>query len=52
MKNRQEDVKKSIGNGVAKKHICMTHGYELIGGLPEGMWGTVWAGIMGQKLGQ
>ena len=29
VQNRQGDVKNSIGNGVAKELICMTHGHEL-----------------------
>ena len=28
-KNRQGEVKNSIGNGEAKELICMTHGHEL-----------------------
>ena len=28
LQNIHGDVKYSIGNGVAKKHICMTHGHE------------------------
>ena len=28
-KNRQGDVKNSIGNGESKELICMTHGHEL-----------------------
>ena len=31
-KNRQGEVKNSIGNGEAKELICMTHGHELKGG--------------------
>ena len=31
-KNRQGEVKNSIGNGEAKDLICMTHGHELSGG--------------------
>ena len=30
-KNRQGEVKNSIGNGEAKELICMTHGHELRG---------------------
>ena len=28
-KNRQGEVKHSMGNGEAKELICMTHGHEL-----------------------
>ena len=30
-KNRQGEVKNSIGNGEAKDLICMTHGHEVSG---------------------
>ena len=49
MKNRQEDVKKSIGNGVTKALIYMAHGYELSGGLPKGVVGIVWRGLRGEN---
>ena len=54
MQNRQGDVKNSIGNGVAKELIYMTHGHELKQGqgLPEGMVGTGWMNVKGEKLGQ
>ena len=52
MQNRQGDVKNSIRNGVAKELICMTHGYELRGGLLEGIMSTGWRGTKGEKLGQ
>ena len=29
VQNRQEDIKKSMGDGVAKEFIYMTHGHEL-----------------------
>ena len=29
VQNRQGEVKNSIGNGEAKKFICMTHGHEV-----------------------
>ena len=29
VKNRQGEVKNSVGNGEAKELICRTHGYEL-----------------------
>ena len=50
VQNRQEEVKKSIGNVEAKEVICMTHGQELkrgnVGGrgcagrreIKEGKW--------------
>ena len=31
VQNRQGGVKNSIGNGVVKELICMTHGHELMG---------------------
>ena len=31
VKNRQGEVKNTIGNGEAKELICMTHGHELRG---------------------
>ena len=37
VQNRQGGVKNSIGNGVAKELICMTHEHELRGRLLEGM---------------
>ena len=51
---KQEDVKNSIGNGVAKELIYMTHGHELKQGqgLPEGMVGTGWMIVKGEKLVQ
>ena len=51
IQNRQEDVKNSIGNGVAKELICMTHGHELRRGLLEGVGGIRWRGTKGNKLG-
>ena len=30
--NIQGEVKKSMGNGEAKEHICTTHGHELRSG--------------------
>ena len=29
VKNRQGEVKNTIGNGEAKEPVCMTHGHEL-----------------------
>ena len=40
IQDRQGDLKNSIGNKVDTEFICMTHGNELRGGLPEGMEGT------------
>ena len=37
IQNRQGDDKNNTGNGVAKKHTCMTHGHELRKVLLEGM---------------
>ena len=36
VQNRQGGVKNSIGNGVAKELICMTHGHELRVGIARG----------------
>ena len=36
-KNRQGDVKNSIGNEEAKEFICTTHGHEVRGRFLEGM---------------
>ena len=50
--NRQGDIKNSIGNGIAKEHICMTHGHELRDGglrVNEGCWVE---GAKREKLGQ
>ena len=33
VQNRQEDVKNSMGHGVTKELIRMTHGHELSGGI-------------------
>ena len=38
-----------MGNGVAKKCIYITHGYELRVGLLEGMGGTRWSGAKGEN---
>ena len=48
-KNRQGEVKHSMGNGEAKELICMTHGNELRWGecLREG--GAGWRGIKGRN---
>ena len=43
VQNRQGDDKNSIGNGVAKELLCMTHGHELRRELLEGM------GILGRR---
>ena len=49
MQKRQGEVKNSIENGEAKELICMTHGHELRGELPEGMWGTWWKVAKGEN---
>ena len=38
--NIQGEVKKSMGNGEAKEHICITHGHELWWGNDGGRRGT------------
>ena len=43
---------KSIGNGVAKELVFMTHGHELREELLEGMGGTRWRGAQGEILGK
>ena len=40
-KNRQGEVKNSIGNGESKELICMTHGHELRWRNAGGGGGTV-----------
>ena len=50
-KNRQGEVKHSMGNGEAKELICMTHGNELRWGNAGGRWGTGQRGIWGEKNG-
>ena len=45
-------MKYSIGNGVAKELICMTHGHEQGCGTAVREWGVLGAGAMGEKLGQ
>ena len=35
-KNRQGEVKNSIGNVEAKEVMCTTHGHELLGGKAGG----------------
>ena len=36
-KNRQREVKNSMGNGDAKELTCMTHGHELRWGNDDGV---------------
>ena len=43
---------KNMGNGVAKEFICMTHGHELRGGMPEGIGVPGRGGAKRKKLGQ
>ena len=52
VQNRQGDVKNSIGNGVTKELVCMTHGHELKARMPKGMGVTGWRGAKGENLGQ
>ena len=49
VQNRLGDIKNTVGNGVAKECICMTHGHELSGGLLEGMGGVQWKRAMGKN---
>ena len=50
-KNRQGEVKNSIGNGEAKELTCTTHGHELRRGeLLEGR-GVPGRGGQGEKIG-
>ena len=52
-RNRQGEVKNSIGNGEAKELTCTTHGHELRGVNDSGREGTWWKGINGRKkIGQ
>ena len=46
VKNGQEDVKNSIGNGKAKELMCITRGHELREGIAGGKGGT---GLGGQR---
>ena len=39
-RNRQGEVKNSIGSGEAKELICMTHGHELRWRNVVGRWGA------------
>ena len=51
LQNSHRDVKYSIGNGVAKEFICMTHGQWWGNCLRE--WGMLGGGKeMGKKSGQ
>ena len=51
-RNRQGEVKNSIGSGEAKELTCTTHGHELRGGMQEGS-GVRSRGVQrGKKLGQ
>ena len=47
----RENVKNGIGNGVAKEHICMTHGHELRG-KSAGENGGTGPGVKREKWGQ
>ena len=48
-RNRQGEVKNSIGNVEAKELTCMTHGHELKGGNVGGRGCAGWRGIEGGK---
>ena len=48
---RQRDVKNSIGNGVAKELIYMTHRHELRGVIASGNRGYLAEGGKGGKIG-
>ena len=47
----QGHIKNSIGSGVAKEFICMTHGHELRGDCQR-EWGYCMEGGKGKKLVQ
>ena len=52
MQDGQGEVKNSIGNGVAKELICMSHGHELRGrGNCWREWGYQVEGGKGGKIG-
>ena len=48
-KNRQGEVKNSMGNREAKELICMNHGHKLRWGNDGGRGGTERRGIKGEK---
>ena len=50
--NSHGDVNYSIGNGVAKELIHMTHRHEQWWGDSEGVGGTGWRGTKRGKSGQ
>ena len=52
VKNRQGEVKNSIGNGEAEKLIDMTHGQELRGGILMGRGCRTKGNKVGEKMGQ
>ena len=52
VQNRREDFKNSMGHGVAKELICMTHGHELREGIAGGYGGTGQRGAKWEKFGQ
>ena len=49
VQNRQGQVKNSIGNGEAKKFICLTHGHELGEGNAGGNGDSGWRRIKERK---
>ena len=52
VRNRQEEVKGSMGNGEAKELVCMTHGYELRWGNDVGGGYSVEGNKGEKKIGQ
>ena len=51
LQNSHGDVKYSIGNGVAKEHICMTHGQGIWGGDCRSEWGDWVEEVKAGKIG-
>ena len=51
-KNRQGEVKNSMGNGEAKELVCMTHGHELRWGNDGGVGFRVEVNKGEEKMGQ
>ena len=50
VQHRPGGVKNSMGNGVAKELICMTHGHELRGDCWR-EWGVLGGGGKGERIG-
>ena len=49
LQNGHGDVRYSIGNGVGKELVCMTHGHEMVWGLYEAVGGAEWRGPKGEN---